>query len=65
MAQNNKIMRYIYFGLGFINWLAFAYDIENDRDFMTWMWLFSSLFWFVQSYIRYKHDTLKPPNENK
>lgn len=56
-------MRYIFFTLGLINWLIFAYDIENDRDFMTWMWLFVSLFFFVNSYIRYKHD-MKPKNKN-
>jgi hypothetical protein len=28
--------------IGIINFLAFAYDIENDRDFMTWMWLLTS-----------------------
>jgi hypothetical protein len=49
-------MRYILFILGLLSWFAFAYDIENDRDFMTWMWLLMSLFFFVNSYIRYKHD---------
>jgi hypothetical protein len=27
-------MRYILFGAGLLCWLGFAYDIENDRDFM-------------------------------
>ena len=49
-------MRYILFGAGLLNWIAFAYDIENDRDFMTWIWLLTSLFFFVNSYVRYKHD---------
>ena len=49
-------MRYILFGIGLLNWIAFAYDIENDRDFMTWIWLLTSLFFFVNSYVRYKHD---------
>lgn len=49
-------MRYILFGIGLLCWLAFAYDIENDRDFMTWIWLLTSLFFFVNSYVRYKHD---------
>jgi len=24
-------------GLGVLNWLIFAWDIEYDRDFMTWI----------------------------
>lgn len=34
---------FIFLFLGISNFLAFAYDIENDRDFMTWMWLLASL----------------------
>lgn len=49
-------MRYIWFVLGLIFWVAFAYDMEYNRDFMTWMWLFGSLFFFVNSYIRYNHE---------
>lgn len=49
-------MRYIWFIFGSFFWIAFAYDIEYDRDFITWMWLFGSLFFFVNSYVRYKHD---------
>lgn len=52
-------MRIILFALGLLFWIAFAYDIENDRDFMTWMWLLGSLFFFVNSYIRYKYDMKK------
>lgn len=26
-----------------INFLIFAYDIENDRDFFTWVWLLASI----------------------
>lgn len=52
-------MRYILFGIGVLLWIAFAYDIEHDRDFMTWIWLITSVFFFVNSYIRYKHDMKK------
>ena len=52
-------MRYVYFGLGVVNWLIFAYDIEYDRDFSTWIWLFTSLYFFVNSYVRYNHDIKK------
>jgi hypothetical protein len=57
-------MRYILFGLGLIYWMVFAYDIENDRDFMTWMWLLNSLYFFVNSYIRYNLD-IKNKNKEK
>jgi len=30
--KHHIIIAVIYFGL-------FAYDIENDRDFFSWMWL--------------------------
>lgn len=49
-------MRYILFILGVLFYIAFAYDIENDRDFTTWIWLLTSVFFFVNSYIKYKHD---------
>lgn len=49
-------MRYIYFFAGLIYWLIFAYDIEYDRGFMTWLWLFLSLFFFVNSYNVYYRD---------
>jgi hypothetical protein len=37
------------------NFLIFAYDIEYDKDFMTWIWLLSSIIyfiWFLTSYIK-------------
>ena len=34
----------IYFLLwGVVYFLIFAYDIENDRDYWTWVWLLNSL----------------------
>ena len=35
------------YSFSIIFFIGFAYDIENDRDFMTWMWLFSSIIFFV------------------
>ena len=49
-------MRYISFATGVLSWASFAYDIENDRDFMTWIWLLTSILCFVNYYLRYKHD---------
>ena len=28
---------------GVFYWLIFAYDIEKDRDFWTWLWLLNSI----------------------
>lgn len=36
-------MRYLYLFLFIANFLIFGYDIENDRDFYTWVWLLSSI----------------------
>ncbi len=58
-------MRYVLFVIGLLCWLAFAYDIENDRDFMTWIWLLSSQFFFINSYVRYKHDMKQKEKTNK
>lgn len=49
-------MRYLYFSFGLIFWLIFAYDIEYDKDFITWLWLFLSLFSFVNSFVVYQYD---------
>ena len=54
-------MRYVYFLIGILFYLVFAYDIENDRDFFTWIWLLSSLFFIVNSLIRYQHDMKNKP----
>ena len=34
-------------GIGYF--CVFAYDIEYDRDFMTWIWLLCSQIWFMVS----------------
>lgn len=49
-------MNYTFFILGVLYWIVFAYDIENDRDFWTWICLLTSLLLFFCSYMRYKHD---------
>lgn len=43
--------------LGVFNFLLFAYDIENDRDFFTWLWLLNSVIYLLAG-LRYfiKHD---------
>ncbi len=47
-------------GVGFFG--IFAYDMEYDRDFSTWMWLLSSILWFFNSLIQWIKFLLK---ENK
>jgi hypothetical protein len=42
----------IYFILGIINFLIFAFDIEYNRDVMTWIWLLTSIIFFMFSLIR-------------
>ena len=43
-----------------INFILFAYDIQNDRDFWTWLWLLNAQISFMGS-LRYyiKHDNEK------
>lgn len=32
--------------LGILNFLIFAYDLENDKDWMTYGWLLCTIFGF-------------------
>lgn len=55
--NKNKIPLITCLIYGIINFAIFSYDIEHDRDFMTWMWLLSSILSFMLSimfYIKYK-----------
>ena len=47
-------MRFIYFGLTVFTYLIFAYDIENDRDFMTWIWLATACYFAINTHVAYK-----------
>jgi len=38
--------------LGTINFLIFAYDIEYDKDYWTWVWLLTSEIYFL-GWLRY------------
>ncbi len=49
-------MKYILFVSGLLLWFVFAYDIENDRDFMTWIWLLTSGILFMISYLMHKPE---------
>ena len=39
----NKIHSIYFLLFGVIYFMIFAYDIENDRDYWTWLWLLNSL----------------------
>ena len=48
--MKNKFIDYysgLYFIIGSLCFLIFGYDIENDKDFMTWLWLFTSITWYL------------------
>jgi hypothetical protein len=38
--------------LSIVLFLIFAYDIENDRDFYTWLWLFNAMI-FYTNYLKF------------
>lgn len=55
--MNNKSKAIEYLFMGVANFLIFAYDIEKDRDYWTWVFLLISQIYFLNS-LRYwiKHD---------
>lgn len=42
----------LFFILANVCFLIFAYDIENDRDFFTWVWLLSAINWWLTYLIK-------------
>jgi hypothetical protein len=38
--------------LSIICFLIFAYEMENDRDFYTWLWLFNAMI-FYTNYLKF------------
>jgi hypothetical protein len=55
--MSNKTTATLWTIWGIVNFLIFAYDIQNDRDYWTWIWLLTSQISFLGS-LRYwiKHD---------
>jgi hypothetical protein len=55
MSNKSKAILWLLWGVAYF--LLFAYDIENDRDYGTWLWLASAQISFLQS-LRFliKHD---------
>ena len=45
--MSNKEIGICFMIYGVTNFLIFAYDIENDRDFWTWLWLMSAVIGFM------------------
>ena len=38
-------MKYFFIIYGLINFTIFSFDLEYDKDAMTWLWLYSSVLW--------------------
>lgn len=55
--MSNKLRATLWLLWAVVNFLIFAYDIQNDRDFRTWLWLLISQICFLGS-LRFwiKHD---------
>jgi len=47
--MSNKIFALFSLLMGIGYFCVFAYDIEYDRDLMTWLWLLFSRIWFMIS----------------
>jgi formate hydrogenlyase subunit 3/multisubunit Na+/H+ antiporter MnhD subunit len=47
--MSNKISALFSLLIGIGYFCLFAYDIEYDRDLMTWFWLLFSEIWFMVS----------------
>jgi hypothetical protein len=47
--MTNRSKAALCFLLGIIYFFIFAYDIENDRDISTWIWLLNSQISFLAS----------------
>jgi hypothetical protein len=44
--KNNKlytVVEWLSLLFSIISFLIFAYDMENGRDFYTWLWLFTAI----------------------
>jgi hypothetical protein len=48
--MSNKIFALFALLMGIVYFCLFAYDIEYDRDLMTWFWLLFSQIWFMVSF---------------
>ena len=49
--KESKTLTWFFLFFAVLNFLIFAYDIEKDRDFWTWMWLLTSIICFI-SYLK-------------
>ena len=55
--MSNKLKATLWLFWAIADFLIFAYDIQNDRDYWTWVWLLTSQISFLGS-LRFwiKHD---------
>lgn len=47
MKTDDKVTIILHAIFGILMFIGFAYDIEYDRDFWTWIWLLTSILNFV------------------
>lgn len=50
-TKNGRFDGIISIIMGIAYFIGFAYDIEYDRDFMTWMWLLTSEIFFLNAIV--------------
>ena len=58
-------MKYIVLIFSCLSWFAFAYDIEYDRDFMTWIWLITSILLYVLAYLIHSKEQKQKQKHGK
>lgn len=49
-------MKYVTLLLGITNYLLFAYQMEYNRSFQTWIWLLMAVLFLVDCFFRWKKD---------
>jgi large-conductance mechanosensitive channel len=47
MKKDDIVIIILHIIFGVLMFIGFAYDIENDRDFWTWIWLLTSILNFI------------------
>jgi hypothetical protein len=60
-----KIYTLFWLVFGILFFLGFAYDIENDRDFMTWIWLLTSILGLMEFVVLRIKDLVSVPQPNE
>jgi len=54
-----KIQTFLYLALAVLCFLLFAYDIEYDRDFLTWIHLLNAIMMFLNTLLSAIRDEIQ------